>query len=265
MDCKEGTLESLVQAGVFNSPQRISHAKTLVHHMLQALDYLDNKKILHRDVKPANILYSTCGDSFHFQLGDFGVGNYQDNAVTRSGTDVYMAPEVDERRGPQTHKVDVYSLFVTMLWTLDVGGFRSETNITKNQELVTRLSSHEDISDIQEMAEIIPARRASAAQMLVKYFDGIGLTTPRNRVPPLCTPATSSTPPLPEQSITRARPEPRIRRPAPRAPDRNGASSRSGLAPINSGHPYYRPNRTPRRQARLRGVDQGRVSKDLGQ
>jgi hypothetical protein len=29
-----------------------------------------------------------------------------------------------------------------------------------------------------------PVERASAAQMLVKHFDGAGLSTPRNQVPP---------------------------------------------------------------------------------
>jgi hypothetical protein len=41
------------------------------------------------------------------------------------------------------------------------------------------------------MAIVNPKERASAAQMLVKYFNGLGLSTPRNQVPAL----TSSPPP----------------------------------------------------------------------
>jgi hypothetical protein len=41
------------------------------------------------------------------------------------------------------------------------------------------------------MAIVNPEERASTAQMLVKYFDGAGLSTPRNQVPAL----TSSPPP----------------------------------------------------------------------
>ena len=41
------------------------------------------------------------------------------------------------------------------------------------------------MSRIQEMAIIDLERRASAAQMLVKCYNGVGLSTPRNQVPAL--------------------------------------------------------------------------------
>ena len=41
------------------------------------------------------------------------------------------------------------------------------------------------VSKIREMAIVNPEERASAAQMLVKYYDGIRLSTPRNQVPTL--------------------------------------------------------------------------------
>ncbi|KAI1076886.1 hypothetical protein F5B20DRAFT_583836 [Whalleya microplaca] len=42
------------------------------------------------------------------------------------------------------------------------------------------------------MAMVNPEERASAAQMLVKFFDGDGLTTPRARVPPISLPKDSN-------------------------------------------------------------------------
>jgi hypothetical protein len=47
------------------------------------------------------------------------------------------------------------------------------------------------VSKIREMAIVNPEERASIIQMLVKHFDGTGLSTPRNQVPAL----TSSPPP----------------------------------------------------------------------
>jgi len=38
--------------------------------------------------------------------------------------------------------------------------------------------------ELAEMASVEPESRASAAQMLVKHFDGRGLTTPRDKVTP---------------------------------------------------------------------------------
>ncbi|KAG8409999.1 hypothetical protein J3459_007747 [Metarhizium acridum] len=99
-------------------------ADTVLHHMLQALDHLATKGIVHRDMKPANILYITGKDGkYHFQLGDFGFCNQAIMAQSQVGTPIYMAPEMF-KEGEQTHKLDIWSLYVTILWTLDIGGFR---------------------------------------------------------------------------------------------------------------------------------------------
>lgn len=94
-------------------------AHTVLHHMLQAIDCLAIGGIIHRDVKPENILYVSHQGQYHFQLGDFGFSHRAVFAATFAGSPLYMAPEMF-RGGKQTHKVDVWSLYVTMLWTLDV-------------------------------------------------------------------------------------------------------------------------------------------------
>jgi hypothetical protein len=48
-----------------------------------------------------------------------------------------MPPEMF-REGDQTHKIDVWSLFVTMLWTLDAGEFRQRSNQFKTDAEVQR-------------------------------------------------------------------------------------------------------------------------------
>jgi hypothetical protein len=76
-----------------------------------------------------------------------------------------------------------------MLWTLDIGGFRQRWHQFKSaedaQDAVLSAASEGDMSRIQEMAIVDPERRASAAQMLVKCYNGVGLSTPRNQVPAL--------------------------------------------------------------------------------
>lgn len=154
--------------------------------MLQALDCLAANDIIHRDVKPDNILWTGRHGHFIFQLGDFGLCNFTVEAVTFAGTPIFMAPEFFQGLG-QTHKADVWSLFVTVLWTLDLNGFR------KNSEKYSSIQDvHRDIFNaslyvdiIQEMARVDPNERASAAQMLVKCFNAKGLTTPLERVPEL--------------------------------------------------------------------------------
>jgi serine/threonine protein kinase len=164
--------------------------------MLQALDCIAWKGIVHRDVKPENILYISQGDGqYQFQLGDFGLGNRIIDAVTFAGTYLYMPPEI-LKEGNQTHKVDVWSLFVTILWILDAGEFRQRSNKFKTiaevqRTVLSAASNVGTVSKIREMAIVNPEERASAAQMLVKHFDGAGLSTPRNQVSAL----TSNPPP----------------------------------------------------------------------
>ena len=191
MGLKEGTLESLVESGADAS----AVANSAFLQMLQALDCIAWKGIVHRDVKPENILFILQPDGqYQFQLGDFGLCNRIVDATTFAGSPLYIAPEM-WREGEQTNKVDVWSLFVTMLWTLNIGGFRHSDqfrNYRQVQRAVLSAASNVDsVSKIREMAIVNPEERASAAQMLVKYFDGAGLSTPQNQVPAL-----TSSPPI---------------------------------------------------------------------
>lgn len=187
MGLKDGTLRSLVTNGIFSSINNLAHC--VIHQMLQALDFLAAHGIVHRDVKPENILYTSLPESYYqFQLSDFGLCNRAVSAVTSVGSPLYMAPEIFQS-GSQSHKVDVWSLFVTMIWTLDIEGFRQNSEQLKSIQHV-----HQAVSDaaskvevIREMARTDPNKRASAAQMLVKCFGGEGLVTSKSQVPPLST------------------------------------------------------------------------------
>lgn len=125
-------LEGLVLSpGPLDFPSLPDLGKLVFDHMLQALDHLAHHNIIHRDVKPANTLYSCRHKQFTFRLGDFGLSNRGANARTYVGTPLYMAPELSTAEA-QTPKIDIWSLFVTMLWTLNVDDFRQQSEHWRN-------------------------------------------------------------------------------------------------------------------------------------
>lgn len=89
----------------------------VVEQIARALDHAHQHEILHRDVKPSNIMVDREGSA---HLLDFGLAKFLDNeTATQSGrllgTVPYMAPEqLSSRHGPVDHRADVYALGVTL-------------------------------------------------------------------------------------------------------------------------------------------------------
>jgi len=90
-----------------------------VRHACEALQYVHDQQIIHRDVKPQNLILSENG----VVLVDFGIARLMDEAESQGtvgiGTPRFMAPEVfaGGRVSPRT---DVFGVAAT-LWTLIVG------------------------------------------------------------------------------------------------------------------------------------------------
>lgn len=87
---------------------------------LDALVYLHENKIIHRDLKAGNILFTIDGD---VKLADFGVSAKNTKTIQRRdsfiGTPYWMAPEVvmceTSKDRPYDYKADVWSLGVTLI------------------------------------------------------------------------------------------------------------------------------------------------------
>lgn len=85
-------------------------SKFIVCNIILILDYLRNKGVIHRDVKPENLVFDVNG---FIHLTDFGIAQETDSMVHNdtSGTPGYMAPEVLLNK-PHTFTADYYAVGV---------------------------------------------------------------------------------------------------------------------------------------------------------
>ena len=96
-----------------------------------ALEVCRSHYIIHRDIKPGNIMRSKDGD---YKLGDFGVAKSLENvqSMTRVGTLSYMAPEVEQGKMYDA-RADIYSLGMVLYESLN--GSRGPFLPTGSQKL----------------------------------------------------------------------------------------------------------------------------------
>jgi len=103
-----GSLDSLLVPGI---PLPVPDAAKLVSEMAEALAYIHAQGIVHRDMKPANVLIDASG---HLKLTDFGLARLcQDSSLTVDGSvmgsPLYMSPEQAVGRKAD-QRSDIYAL-----------------------------------------------------------------------------------------------------------------------------------------------------------
>lgn len=113
MDYADG--KPLSAFGKPKSLLQIQMVLELIARVAEALDYAHGQKVIHRDIKPGNIIYNR--QSGALKITDFGIAKLADDSRTRTGSvmgsPLYMSPE--QLKGQKvTGASDIYSLGVTL-------------------------------------------------------------------------------------------------------------------------------------------------------
>ena len=165
----------------------------------RALILCESKNIIHRDIKPVNIMISQFGD---FKLGDFGVSKIMDHEThaTVMGTPEYEAPEIMhmEKYG---QAVDIYSLGITLYWLLNnrrmpfIGADEQITPARRSEAMEKRYAGKEKLpkpkNGSKRLKEIVlkaceydPANRYASAQEMYDELDALKTGNTQTGKPP---------------------------------------------------------------------------------
>ncbi len=153
-----GNLERLVQ---MSGPMEIERACQLVAEAAEALAHAHSRGIVHRDVKPANLLLTRSG---RCKVCDFGLAMVEtpegDPTKLRCvGTPYFIAPEIAQGKGA-TELSDIYSLGCTLFFLLTGRPPFPGTNSRQ----VLKLHISEPLPDLRRWRADVPDRLITALQ-----------------------------------------------------------------------------------------------------
>lgn len=109
-----------------------------MNQMIDSIDYMHRKGVVHRDLKLENILIDK---KLNLKIVDFGFATYKNIKKLQSykGTKTYMAPEIKKRQNYDGKKVDVFSTAVILFIIVNgIFPFKEATSSDVYYQLITQ-------------------------------------------------------------------------------------------------------------------------------
>uniref|UniRef100_I3J7I3 Calcium/calmodulin-dependent protein kinase kinase 2 n=2 Tax=Pseudocrenilabrinae TaxID=318546 RepID=I3J7I3_ORENI len=162
-----------------DKPFSEDQARFYFQDLLRGIEYLHYQRIIHRDVKPSNLLV---GEDGHIKIADFGVSNQFEGAdallTSTVGTPAFLAPETlsETRKNFSGKALDVWAMGVTLYcFVFGECPFMDERILSLHQKIKTQpvvLPEHADISDdlkdlLLKMLDKNPETRITIPQIKV--------------------------------------------------------------------------------------------------
>jgi serine/threonine protein kinase len=171
VDRKGGTvlIFEMVHSSRFNSDLQsmtTQQIRDYMYRLLQALNYLHERNVVHRDVKPENFLHNFQSNTF--RLIDFGSAEKGANGFVKTGggTRGFRAPEILQGIATQTAAVDVWSAGIILL-SLITGKPYILSQHDKNAK-----GNDVDVSHLKEIEEIVGKTEIQQLNEGKEYGDG---------------------------------------------------------------------------------------------
>ncbi len=179
-----GTLTDLLNKG----PLLIPEIAMLFQRIGSAVDYAHRLGVIHRDIKPGNILFDAQGEA---SLSDFGIAKLAESTVAFTstggmvGTPAYMSPEQALGEKNLDGRCDIYSLGVVLFQALSGElPFKADTPMGVaiahiNEPVPSLLERQPNLpypfeSIIRKALDKDPAKRFQTASELAQAITGMG-------------------------------------------------------------------------------------------
>lgn len=190
-------MQDLIE-GLYSGPTLIKDEKEILHQVTKGLEYLHSLNIVHRDIKPTNILvFAMQSGKMQVKLADFGLSRVvnrtkeeetgditNSNPSSPKGTRGWMAPELYNSFRYDS-KVDIFPLGCVFAYTLTGGqhpfGNDQYERMIRVKKMKSMLLNRKDLKKpfsedrlayelIQAMVKMDPSERPSVELVLKNDF-----------------------------------------------------------------------------------------------
>ena len=158
-------------------PCRRSRPEMVLHYgrqLLQGLDCLHHHQIIHRDIKPYNLLIT---DDNQLKICDFGMAlrngvSFAGGDMVQIGSPFYAAPEQQKAADKVDGRADLYSVGV-LLYRMLTGGFPTMANFSLS--LINPLFDHHWDQFFAKALRLVPQQRFQTATEMLFELEALQL------------------------------------------------------------------------------------------